>query len=167
MQEIPWFERELVFGKPAEMLPYFLERLEGTIVRIETKVKSIDNKILSEKYNGKWSIKQNIGHLAEVDQIANKRIDEMISGVAIMSPAVFEPQDYNPWPIEEVISFFTKTRKSNLKKYSALSEGDLKRGSLHPRLKVQMTPVDLAWFDAEHDDHHLVKINSIIKTHHK
>ena len=25
-----------------------------------------------------------------------------------------------------------------------------------------MTPVDLAWFDAEHDDHHLVKINEII-----
>jgi hypothetical protein len=25
-----------------------------------------------------------------------------------------------------------------------------------------MTPVDLAWFDAEHDDHHLVKINEIL-----
>ncbi len=27
-----------------------------------------------------------------------------------------------------------------------------------------MTPVDLAWFDAAHDDHHLVKINEIIFT---
>jgi hypothetical protein len=35
---------------------------------------------------------------------------------------------------------------------------------MHPRLKVPMTPVDLAWFDAEHDDHHLVKINFIIET---
>ena len=25
-----------------------------------------------------------------------------------------------------------------------------------------MTPVDLAWFDAEHDDHHLVRMNEII-----
>jgi hypothetical protein len=31
---------------------------------------------------GKWSIKQNIGHLAEVDEIANRRIDEMVSGAA-------------------------------------------------------------------------------------
>jgi hypothetical protein len=26
-----------------------------------------------------------------------------------------------------------------------------------------MTPVDLAWFDAEHDDHHFVTINKILK----
>jgi hypothetical protein len=164
MQEIPWFERELIFGKNPEMLPYFLERLEGTIIRIEAKVKGIEDKILSEKHNGKWSIKQNIGHLAEVDQIANKRIDEMVSGVAVMSPAVFEPQDYNPWPIEKVISFFSETRKSNLKKYASLNQNQLIKSSLHPRLKVQMTPVDLAWFDAEHDDHHLVKINNILNS---
>jgi hypothetical protein len=165
MQEIPWFERELVFGKPAQMLPYFLERIEGTITRIEKKVQGIDDRILSEKYNGKWSIKQNIGHLAEVDQIANKRIGEMVKGVAVMSPAVFEPQDYNPWPIEKIILFFEQTRKSNLQKYSSLSFDDLRKSSLHPRLKVQMTPVDLAWFDAEHDDHHLVKINNILLSH--
>jgi hypothetical protein len=162
MQEVPWFERELIFGKPVEMLPYFLERLSGTILRLEAKVKGIEDHILSEKFNGKWSIKQNIGHLAEVDQIANKRIDEMVNGVAVISPAVFEPQDYNPWPIEKVISFFSETRKSNLKKYASLSSDQLLKSSLHPRLKVQMTPVDLAWFDAEHDDHHLVKINNIL-----
>jgi len=33
----------------------------------------------------------------------------------------------------------------------------------HPRLKVKMTPVDLAFFDAEHDDHHLLKISDIIR----
>ena len=26
-----------------------------------------------------------------------------------------------------------------------------------------MSPVDLAWFDAEHDDHHLVRINEILE----
>lgn len=33
---------------------------------------------------------------------------------------------------------------------------------LHPRLKTQMTLVDLAWFDAEHDDHHLLRIQNLI-----
>lgn len=162
MNNLPWFERNLKFGYPKEMLPYFLERLEGTIVRIQTKVNGIDNKILSEKLDGKWSVKQNIGHLAEVDEIANKRLDEMVSGISPMSPAVFEPQDYNPWPIEKVVDLFKTNRIKNLKKYSAIREADLLKASLHPRLKVQLTPVDLAWFDAEHDDHHLVRVNEII-----
>lgn len=163
----PWFERNLRFGYSAEMLPFFLERLSGTIVRLEAKVKGVSNEVLSVKFEGKWSIKQNIGHLAEVDSIANKRIDEMTRGIELMSPAVFEPQDYNPWSIEKVLELFKTNRSLNLKKYQSLSELDLKKSSLHPRLKVQMTPVDLAWFDAEHDDHHLVKINEILKHHNK
>ena len=164
MNNLPWFERNLKFGYQKELLPYFLERLEGSIVRIEAKVKGVDDKILSSKPNDKWSIKQHIGHLAEVDGIAGKRMDEMVQGVSPMSPAVFEPQDYNPWPIEKVIALFKTNRLKNLKKYQSLSETDLLKSSLHPRLKVQMTPVDLAWFDAEHDDHHLVKVNEIIKS---
>jgi hypothetical protein len=160
---LPWFERNLKFGYAPAMLPFFLERLEGTIIRLEQKVKGVDDKTLSTKHDDKWSIKQNIGHLAEVDGVANKRIDEMTSGVEVMSPAVFEPQDYNPWPIEKVLAFFKKSRLSNLGKYKSLSEAQLKASSLHPRLNVPMTPVDLAWFDAEHDDHHLVKINLIIQ----
>ena len=81
-----------------------------------------------------------------------------------MSPAVFEPQDYNPWPIEKVLEFFRSSRRSNLRAYASIAETDLAKSSIHPRLKVPMSPVDLAWFDAEHDDHHLVKINEIIAT---
>jgi len=159
---LPWFERNLKFGYAPEMLPFFLERLEGTIIRLEQKVKGVDNKMLSARLNDKWSAKENMGHLAEVDGIANRRIDEMISGAAVMSPAVFEPQDYNPWPVERILDFFRKTRQSNIKKYQLLTTGQLMKSSLHPRLNVQMTPVDLAWFDAEHDDHHLVKINELL-----
>lgn len=164
MNTLPWFERNLTFGLPKEMLPYYLERLEGTPIRIERKVRGISNDVLSNRLNNKWSIKQHLGHLAEVDEIANKRIAEMISGVPVLSPAVFEPKDYNPWPIEKVLDYFRSNRMKNLRAYEAVSENDLLKSSMHPRLKVPMTPVDLAWFDAEHDDHHLVKINEIIFT---
>jgi hypothetical protein len=163
MNELPWFERHLDFGKPKEMLPYYLERLEGTIARLEKKVDGLPEELLSEKYNGKWSVKQNIGHLAEVDEIANKRLDEMTSRVETMSAAVFEPtRDYNAMLVNDVLKFFRLRRTENLEKYKTLSENELLLSSLHPRLHVKMTPVDLAWFDAEHDDHHLVKINEII-----
>ena len=164
MKTPAWFERKLTFGQQKEMLPFFLERLDGTLARIEKKVKGIDEKILSTKLNDKWSVKQHIGHLAEVDEIANSRIDEMLAGVLTLSPAVFEPKDYSTWPIQKVLEYFQKTRTQNILRYNEVAEQDLVKSSVHPRLKVPMTPVDLAWFDAEHDDHHLVKISEIIFT---
>lgn len=163
MKKLEWFERQFSFGLPAGMLPFYLERLQGTLPRLEKKVSTVSEEMLSTKYEGKWSVKQNIGHLAEVDEIANKRIDEMQQGITPMSPAVFEPKlDYNAKPIKEVLAFFAKNRTENLKKYKQLSDVGLSKASLHPRLKVEMTAVDLAYFDAEHDDHHLVRINEIL-----
>lgn len=163
MQKLQWFERKFTFGMPVGMLPFYLERLKGTAARIEEKVKSISDDVLSNKLDGKWSVKQNIGHLAEVDEIALKRIDEMIKGISPMSPAVFEPkQDYNKQSVRDVLTFFRMNRVKNLYRYQQLSEEELSKASLHPRLKVMMTPVDLALFDAEHDDHHLVRIGEII-----
>lgn len=164
MKTLRWFDRTMTFGLAPAMLPFYLERLEGTTVRLEKKVEGLDDNQLSTRIDNGWSIKQHIGHLAEVDRIANIRIREMINGADVLSPAVFEPQDYNPWPIGQVLAFFHRVRQENLAIYRALSEPDLMKSSRHPRLGVAMTPVDLAWFDAEHDDHHLVKINEIIFT---
>ena len=165
MKKVEWFERQFTFGMPTGLLPFHLERLEGTISRIEKKVTGIANDILSNKLDGKWSIKENIAHLAEVDEIALKRIDEMLNGISPMTPAVIQPgKDYNAQPIADVVEFFKTNRKKNLDKYRTLRDADLTKSSLHPRLKVMMNPVDLAWFDAEHDDHHLVRVNEILKS---
>ena len=162
MKKPDWFERKFQFGMPAGMLPFFLERLEGTIVRLEKKVSGESDTVLTHQPEGKWSIKQHIGHLAEVDEIVLRRIDEMLNGISPLSPAVFEPgQDYNSQPVGQVLGYFAKSRMANLRKYRTLSETDCAKSSLHPRLKLMMNPVDLAFFDAEHDDHHLVRISDI------
>jgi uncharacterized damage-inducible protein DinB len=164
IQPMKWFERQFSFGLPLAMLPFYLDRLEGTIYRLEARVKGVPEEVLSKQHDGKWSIKQNIGHLAEVDEISTKRIDEMMEGMSTLSPAVFEPRgDYNAQSITDVLHFFRNTRLKNLVRYHALQEEDLPKASMHPRLRVKMTPVDLAWFDAEHDDHHLVTIHEILK----
>ena len=162
MEKLQWFERVFVFGIPPGMLPSCIERLEGTLVRIEQKVIGISEDELSEKVDGKWSIKENIGHLAEVDEVALQRIDQMLTGVSPMLPAVFEPKSYDQWPIRRVVEYFRQTRRKNVARYTLLDPEQLLKQSLHPRLKAMMSPVDLAWFDAEHDDHHLVRINEII-----
>ena len=145
------------------MLPFYLERLSGTAIRIADKVKGISEDILSEKVDGKWSVKQNIGHLAEVDAIALQRIDQMLAGISMMLPAVFEPRDYSLLPVRGVLQYFEENRGRNLVKYKSLRDEDLIKASLHPRLKLPMTPVDLAYFDAEHDDPHLVTIHEILE----
>ena len=162
MKKPEWFERKFEFGLTPGMLPFLLERLEGTMARLEKKTTGQADTALSWQPVGKWSVKQHIGHLAEVDEVALKRIDEMLSGVSPLTPAVFEPrQDYNSQSVNEVLNLFVKNRLRNLNRYHALSEEDCMKCSLHPRLKLMMNPVDLAFFDAEHDDHHLVKINEI------
>lgn len=163
MKKLAWFERQFTFGLPAGMLPFYLERLNGTAIRIAEKIRGISEDILSERVDGKWSVKQNIGHLAEVDEIALQRIDQMLQGIPVMLPAVFEPRDYNPMPVREVLQYFEENRAKNLAKYKSLRDDDLVKSSLHPRLQIQMTPVDLAFFDAEHDDHHLVTIHEILE----
>ncbi len=165
MKRLDWFQRSFEFGQKPEMFPFLLERLDGAIARIEKKVRGKSNELLSTRFHDKWSIKQNIGHLAEVTQISTRRIDEMCEGVTTLSPAVFEPQDYNPWPIERVLELFETTRQETLRKFRTLNEKQLTLGSMHPRLAVRLTPVDLAYFDAEHDDHHLLKISDILMEH--
>jgi hypothetical protein len=164
MKKLQWFERTFQFGLPEGMLPFYIERLDGTIARIQQKVKDVSESDLSYRLDNKWSVKENIGHLAEVDEVGFKRISEMISGVAVLSPAVFEPKPYDKWPIDDVVNFFLEIRLRNINRYRELKPEEFAKSSQHPRLKVMMTPVDLAWFDAEHDDHHLVRINEIISS---
>lgn len=163
MKKLEWFDRSFAFGISPGMLPFLLERLQGTVVRLHHKVAAEADEVLSYQPGGKWSIKQHIGHLAEVDEIALRRIDEIIGGMSPMTPAVFEPKaDYNSQPVAGVLESFAARRRANLDRYARLSDEECLRQSLHPRLKVLMTPVDLAYFDAEHDDHHLVKINELL-----
>ena len=102
MKKTGWLERQFNFGLPTGMFSFYLERLSGTLLRMGKKVFGRPEAILFNKPNGKWSVKESIAHLAEVDKIAS--------------------------------------------------------------VKLQMTPVDLAWLDVEHDDHHLVRVNEILSS---
>jgi hypothetical protein len=163
MQPMPWFERTFTFGFQTSMLPYFLERLDGTIARVTQKVDGISEERLAFRAEDKWSVKENIGHLLEVDAISGKRIGEITEGQNVLSRADIQPTgNYNEMPIRKIVAEFAAKRRANIRRFQALSEQQLGMTAQHPRLQVPMSPVDLAWFDAEHDDHHLVRINVIL-----
>jgi hypothetical protein len=46
----------------------------------------------------------------------------------------------------------------------SLTDEQLERAALHPRLKTPMRIVDLAYFVAEHDDHHLARVRELMQS---
>jgi hypothetical protein len=164
MEKTLWTQRHFNFDLPLGMFPFYLERLEGSIVRLENKIKNLSDRILSERLNDKWSIKENIAHLAEVEEVCLKRIHELTHGISPISTAVFElRQDYNLQPAKTILNYFEENRVTAIDRFKKLTDMELQKSGMHPRLKIPITPLGLSFFHAEHDDHHIVRISEIIK----
>ena len=69
---------------------------------------------------------------------------------------------HNNSTIDELTSGFENQRKALVNKLKGLNEENLNEISLHPRLKTPMRIIDLCYFVAEHDDHHLAQINILL-----
>ena len=71
--------------------------------------------------------------------------------------------DHNQRSLDQLLSEFRAARMATVVKVES-HLGDLaKRSALHPRLQQPMTVVDLLYFVAEHDDHHLARISEILR----
>jgi hypothetical protein len=80
---------------------------------------------------------------------------------ADMSNAKTEAANHNTRSLEALLNEFQKGRKAFINDFKSLSEASVQHKALHPRLKVFMKPVDLLFFVAEHDDHHLATMLEI------
>ena len=58
----------------------------------------------------------------------------------------------------DLVTEFSKSRQRLVDLLRNIKDEDLDKASVHPRLGTPMKVVDLAYFVAEHDDHHLAKI---------
>lgn len=65
--------------------------------------------------------------------------------------------------ISELVTDFERVRKQLVDALMAATPDDLLKQSLHPRLQQPMRLVDIAYFTAEHDDHHLVRISALLR----
>jgi len=162
-----WFERKFSFGEPVEVFPGIVERLEGTVIRLEHKVGSLDNTILHRSSDGAWSIQEHVGHLLDLEPLWAGRLDEILAGQAEMRGADLKNRktheaNHNRGLIKELLAGFSKARGDVVAKLRNLTADQVALGAKHPRLEKPMRIIDLFIFTAEHDDHHLARITELI-----
>src|SRR6202007_1947604 len=79
MQQIKWFDRTFNFDTTQNIFPSVLERLSGTPLRLEEKFRSIAPSITTVSIDNTWTIKENLGHLADLESLWQGRLEDIIS----------------------------------------------------------------------------------------
>ncbi len=149
------------------MFPVIIERLRGTVPRIESFVKNVDDNILSNKKNNDWSIKEQVGHLYDLEDLWYGRIEDFLAHREVLRAADMTNNktniaDHNSKSITELILQFSTARNKLITAVAKLPERKVCDTSLHPRLQIPMRLIDSLFFVAEHDDHHLTRIRSLL-----
>lgn len=162
MKRTKWFEREFPPIADNGLFPSILERLEGTAVRLKSKISKIHG-VLAESKEGKWSIHKEIGHLIDLEPLWFQRMLQIIGGeqnlkIADLTNQKTHDANHDEVNIHDLISTFEAEREKLLGFLRNITEQDLGKSAIHPRLGTPMKLIDLAFFVAEHDDHHLAQI---------
>lgn len=169
VQQTRWTERSFDFNFPLGIFPCILERLRGTPARAEELIRSLPLQVLTKRIENRWSIQEHVGHLFDLDALHDGRLDDYQAGVNVLRAAdmtnkkTFEA-NHNAKPIQEILQSFRSARMHFLQRLETLDEEKLSRTAIHPRLQKPMRVVDMAFFVAEHDDHHLARMSWLTRT---
>jgi uncharacterized damage-inducible protein DinB len=168
MKKVKWFERSFDFSKDQNIFPSIVERLRGTPARLDEKFKSIPSQILEKKVDDTWSIKENVGHLIDLEPLWQGRLKDIQNGEIEMRPTDLanrktDEANHNAQSIEKLLNDFRKIRERTIILIENLDEETIFKSALHPRLKTPMRTMDLFLFVAEHDDHHLARITELAR----
>lgn len=169
IEQTKWIDRKFNFDFPSGVFPCLLERLKGTPTRAEKLVEGVDERILEQQADGKWSAKEYIGHIIDVELLWEARLEQFLAGVetlraADMSNKRTHNANHNDRTISDLLIDLYETRNAFVAKLEKLSDEEISRSALHPRLNKPMRLVDMIYFIAEHDDNELALMRKRIKS---
>ena len=158
-----WFDRRFDLGLTAASFPPVLARLRSLPDRVERAVRSVPEARLRQRTGDTWSIQEHVGHLLDLEPLWEQRLDDFDSGATVLHPADLENRktheaNHNARDPGDLLRELRAARTRLVSRLERLSAPQLSRVALHPRLQQPMSVVDLAFFVAEHDDHHLQTI---------
>lgn len=168
MQKTEWFNRKFPVIEDNGTLPAIIERLSGTPARIAEMTGNLNPDVLINKSNGKWSVKEEIGHLCDLEPLWLGRLDDLVNQLTELRITDLTNQkthqaNHNATELKTLQQIFRELREQFVNRLLTLKDDQLLHTSLHPRLKTPMRIIDLAYFVAEHDDHHLANIRELSK----
>ncbi len=168
MKPTPWFNRTFSPITDNGQLPSIIERLVGTPIRLEAKVLRFSDKFLVTFQDDDWSIQEHAGHLLNLEGLWFSRFTDIMTGASELTTADLSNQatydaKYNEQNIESILDAFLEVRQQLIHLLRQVKEEDLAKQSIHPRLGTPMKIIDLAFFVAEHDDHHLAMIQQLVE----
>jgi hypothetical protein len=168
MERSKWTDRRFRFAMPSGWMPNILERLRGTPYRLRDIISRLNEATGSQKKNGAWSVKEHIGHLSDLEELHEGRLDDILEGkktlrAADMTNTKTNAADHNRKSLMLLLMDFTTKRQQFIHRLETFDENFMEAKAIHPRLRTNMRAVDIAFFTAEHDDHHLASIRAIMK----
>jgi uncharacterized damage-inducible protein DinB len=166
-RQTPWFERRFQFDFPTGMFPIIFSRLEGTIFRLHHLLANADDEQSSTAREG-WSVKQHVGHLYDLEALWWQRFQDFQDGRAVLTTADLTNQktfdaNHNERSLDELGNLFLVERQKLLEAIYAFEEPQLALTAIHPRLQQPMRLIDSLYFVAEHDDHHIAIISTLLR----
>jgi len=161
-----WIKRQFSFGLPVGMFGNVVERVRGTPARLEDLTRGLSRELLTPRDGDKWSIQEQVGHLLDLEDLGLRRLDDFEAGretltAADMTNRQTHEANHNANTIENILTKFRKERMLFVERLDAYDESLVQRTAMHPRLKQKIRVIDLVFFIAEHDDHHLARISEL------
>src|SRR5215831_7582576 len=140
IEQTLWIERQFNFGFPPGYFPSIFERLIGAPARVRELVIDEAESALNFKPLDKWSVKEHVGHLNDLEELHERRLNEFLEGKKELSPADMKNEktttaNHNSKNIGELVGLFSTTRHAFAHRISGLNDEILQRTSFHPRLK--------------------------------
>jgi hypothetical protein len=168
MPLIKWIDRSFNLNFPVELYPQIIERLRGAPARVDEYFNSASAEVLARRDDGHWSIQENAAHLFDLDALTLDRIEQYVAGLPVLVPADITNKattaaNYNDVSAATISQSFRERRMQIVKRLESIDAELFSHSAVHPRLNVPMRLVDFAFFQAEHDDYHLARINELLK----
>ena len=164
-----WFDRTFELGLPVSAAPALLMRLGATPERLEHAVRSLPEAVRIHRRQGRWSIQENAGHLLDLEPLWEQRLDDFDRGAPVLQRADLRNRKthdarHNDRLLDDILRQFREIRERLVQRLERMAPAELARVSSHPRLQQPMSVVDLCFFVAEHDDHHLATIDALSRS---
>ncbi|HYO90856.1 MAG TPA: DinB family protein, partial [Pyrinomonadaceae bacterium] len=135
---------------------------------LEDLLRGLPPETLTRRDGDKWSMQEQAGHLLDLEPLGMNRLDDYEAERSTLHAADLENRrtheaNHNEKAISAILTEFRAERMEFVRRLDAYDEAFIQRTALHPRLQMEIRPLDLCFFIAEHDDHHLARISELIR----